>query len=137
MKVFHCNILYLSLAQGSYKYSRDYLYPPLVAIVRFVSLCLTGDNCGLLFKKLPRLDSVIHPQRFRDGECKDDMFSYLLSYTKLQTPKITRLRMGEVAIEIIPHHRDYLNTLSMRSNFENGWCYGPHTLWQCSSLRDV
>jgi hypothetical protein len=42
--------------------------------------------------------------------------------------------------EIIPHHRDFLTKLSVISNFENEWCYGPRAaaaLWQCSSLRNL
>jgi hypothetical protein len=81
----------------------------------------------------------------------DDMFSYLLSYSGLQKLKITRLRRMDSQEEenrtslifwdeIIPHHRDFLTKLFVRSNFENEWCYGPRAaaaLGQCSSLRGL
>jgi hypothetical protein len=80
----------------------------------------------------------------------DDMFSYLLSYSGLQKLNITRSRMDSQEEEnrtslifwdeIIPHHRDFLTKLSVTSDFENGWCYGPRAaaaLWQCSSLRGL
>ena len=80
----------------------------------------------------------------------DDMFSYLLSYSGLQELNITRSRMDSQEEEnrtslifwdeIIPHHRDFLTKLFVRSNFENEWCYGPRAaaaLGQCSSLRGL
>jgi hypothetical protein len=80
----------------------------------------------------------------------DKMFTYLLSYTGLQSLAIRDLRMDTREMEdmaarrfwhrIIPQHRYSLTTLFVTPDYESEWCYGPRVevaLKKCSSLQDL
>ncbi|KAH0537559.1 hypothetical protein FGG08_005658 [Glutinoglossum americanum] len=80
----------------------------------------------------------------------DEMFGYLLSYSKLKKLSIPIIQMDQQTAEdaagdifwreIVPQHKGSLIELALRPFYEGAWCYGPaasRAIQQCASLQQL
>jgi hypothetical protein len=80
----------------------------------------------------------------------DEMFSYLISYSKLRKLSLLRIQTDQQTTEdaaghifwreVVPQHKDSLIELAVHPVHEGAWCYGPaasSAIQQCASLQKL